>query len=115
MTQIFLKHFKSFNFLTKIYNHLFVFFFFSEPRVRLIDENEGLDVTEKHVNIGSMIELKCIIDRIPFPHLLVTWRRGHTTLVFNNSRGGIRSVLIIIDIKYIMYFKLSRINDTLSR
>ncbi|XP_042893572.1 obscurin-like [Penaeus japonicus] len=60
----------------------------TEPRSRIVDER-GEDVLEKHYNSGSMIELKCIIDRVPFPHLPVTWRRGAVTLVFNNSRGGI--------------------------
>ena len=62
----------------------------SEPRVRIVDENRGIDVEEKHYNNNSMIELKCIIDRIPFPPKNVIWRRGNTILVFNNSRGGVR-------------------------
>ncbi|KAK8745068.1 hypothetical protein OTU49_000442 [Cherax quadricarinatus] len=36
-----------------------------------------------------MIELKCVIDQVPFPSRTVTWRRGTTILVFNTSRGGI--------------------------
>lgn len=63
----------------------------SEPRCRLVDER-GSNVKEKHYNSGSMIELKCIIDHVPFPHQLVTWRREDTVLTFNTSRGGIRSV-----------------------
>ncbi|MPD02789.1 hypothetical protein E2C01_098393 [Portunus trituberculatus] len=37
-----------------------------------------------------MIELKCIVEQVPFPHGPVTWRRGATILTFNTSRGGIR-------------------------
>ncbi|XP_071516480.1 uncharacterized protein [Panulirus ornatus] len=59
-----------------------------EPRARVVDER-GTDVEEKYYNSGSMIELKCIIDRVPFPHGPVTWRRGTTILAFNTSRGGI--------------------------
>ncbi|XP_071516600.1 uncharacterized protein [Panulirus ornatus] len=60
----------------------------TEPRARVVDER-GTDVEEKYYNSGSMIELKCIIDRVPFPHGPVTWRRGTTILAFNTSRGGI--------------------------
>ncbi|XP_053649835.1 uncharacterized protein [Cherax quadricarinatus] len=59
-----------------------------EPRARVVDER-GRDVEEKHYNSGSMIELKCVIDQVPFPSRTVTWRRGTTILVFNTSRGGI--------------------------
>ncbi|KAG7175801.1 Obscurin-like 1 [Homarus americanus] len=59
-----------------------------EPRARVVDER-GEEVREKHYNSGSMIELKCVIDQVPFPPGPVTWRRGATTLSFNTSRGGI--------------------------
>ncbi|XP_066979544.1 muscle M-line assembly protein unc-89-like [Macrobrachium rosenbergii] len=59
-----------------------------EPRVRVVDER-GTKVVEKHYNSGSMIELKCVIEFVPFPHGPVTWRRGNTTLTFNTSTGGI--------------------------
>ncbi|KAG7175802.1 putative Immunoglobulin domain-containing protein 1, partial [Homarus americanus] len=57
-------------------------------RARVVDER-GEEVREKHYNSGSMIELKCVIDQVPFPPGPVTWRRGATTLSFNTSRGGI--------------------------
>ncbi|XP_042207046.1 obscurin-like [Homarus americanus] len=60
----------------------------TEPRARVVDER-GEEVREKHYNSGSMIELKCVIDQVPFPPGPVTWRRGATTLSFNTSRGGI--------------------------
>ncbi|XP_069175905.1 obscurin [Procambarus clarkii] len=60
----------------------------TEPRARVVDER-GQDVEEKHYNSGSMIELKCVIDQVPFPSRTVTWRRGATVLAFNTSRGGI--------------------------
>ncbi|XP_042226399.1 vitellogenin-2-like [Homarus americanus] len=60
----------------------------TEPVARVVDER-GTKVMEKHYNSGSMIELKCIVEKIPFPHGPVTWRRGHTTLTYNTSRGGI--------------------------
>ncbi|CAL4245729.1 unnamed protein product, partial [Meganyctiphanes norvegica] len=59
-----------------------------EPRVRIVDDR-GTDVLEKHYNSGSMIELKCLLDHLPFPHLPVTWTRDKHLLVFNTSRGGI--------------------------
>ncbi|XP_068249028.1 uncharacterized protein [Palaemon carinicauda] len=60
----------------------------TEPLARVVDER-GRDVADKHYNSGSMIELKCIIEKVPFPHKSVTWRRGNTPLTFNTSRGGI--------------------------
>ncbi|XP_064089318.1 uncharacterized protein LOC135203515 [Macrobrachium nipponense] len=60
----------------------------TEPVARVVDER-GRDVVDKHYNSGSMIELKCIIEKVPFPHEIVTWRRGDTPLAFNTSRGGI--------------------------
>ncbi|XP_063845905.1 basement membrane-specific heparan sulfate proteoglycan core protein-like isoform X2 [Scylla paramamosain] len=58
------------------------------PIARVVDER-GDQVEEKHYNSGSMIELKCIVNQVPFPHGPVTWRRGATVLTFNTSRGGI--------------------------
>lgn len=59
------------------------------PRARVVDER-GTKVLEKHYNSGSMIELKCVIERVPFPPAAVAWRRDATLLSFNTSRGGIR-------------------------
>ncbi|KAK8381375.1 hypothetical protein O3P69_018444 [Scylla paramamosain] len=58
------------------------------PVARVVDER-GTKVEEKHYNSGSMIELKCVVEQVPFPHGPVTWRRGATVLTFNTSRGGI--------------------------
>ncbi|XP_071521577.1 uncharacterized protein [Panulirus ornatus] len=58
------------------------------PRARVVDER-GTGVLEKHYNSGSMIELMCVIEKVPFPHGPVTWRRGTTILTYNTSRGGI--------------------------
>ncbi|XP_076046306.1 uncharacterized protein LOC143028305 isoform X2 [Oratosquilla oratoria] len=60
----------------------------TEPRVRQVDDR-GTDIVEKFYNSGSMIELKCMIDHVPFPHALVSWRRGDVVLSFNTSRGGV--------------------------
>ncbi|XP_069983335.1 zwei Ig domain protein zig-8-like [Penaeus vannamei] len=60
----------------------------TEPRARVVDER-GTKVLEKHYNSGSMIELKCVIERVPFPPAAVAWRRDATLLSFNTSRGGI--------------------------
>ncbi|XP_047482268.1 uncharacterized protein LOC125034487 [Penaeus chinensis] len=60
----------------------------SEPRARVVDER-GTKVHEKHYNSGSMIELKCEIESVPFPPAAVSWRRDATLLSFNTSRGGI--------------------------
>ncbi|KAK8745025.1 hypothetical protein OTU49_000405, partial [Cherax quadricarinatus] len=58
------------------------------PRARVVDER-GTEVQEKHYKSGSMIELTCLIEQVPFPHDPVTWRRGTTVLTYNTSRGGI--------------------------
>ncbi|XP_042861101.1 uncharacterized protein LOC122246536 [Penaeus japonicus] len=60
----------------------------TEPQVQVVDER-GTKVVDKHYNSGSMIELKCVIEKVPFPHLTVNWLRGSTVLSFNTSRGGI--------------------------
>ncbi|XP_069983455.1 hemicentin-2 [Penaeus vannamei] len=60
----------------------------TEPLVQVVDER-GTKVVDKHYNSGSMIELKCVIEKVPFPHLTVNWLRGSTVLSFNTSRGGI--------------------------
>ncbi|XP_042871048.1 basement membrane-specific heparan sulfate proteoglycan core protein-like [Penaeus japonicus] len=60
----------------------------TEPCARVVDER-GTKVHDKHYNSGSMIELKCEIESVPFPPAAVTWRRGATLLSFNTSRGGI--------------------------
>ncbi|CAL4164545.1 unnamed protein product, partial [Meganyctiphanes norvegica] len=59
-----------------------------ESRASVVDER-GKKVVEKHYKEGSMIELLCLVDRIPFPHQEVVWTRTEEVLVFNNSRGGI--------------------------
>ncbi|XP_064089193.1 zwei Ig domain protein zig-8-like [Macrobrachium nipponense] len=59
-----------------------------EPQVQVVDER-GTKVVEKHYNSGSMIELKCVIESVPFPYGHVTWKRGQETLQFNTSMGGI--------------------------
>ncbi|XP_018025013.1 uncharacterized protein LOC108680648, partial [Hyalella azteca] len=58
------------------------------PRARIVDER-GADVSEKHYNSGSLIQLKCHVDRVPFPSGRVTWRKADTVLTFNTSIGGI--------------------------
>ncbi|XP_066983855.1 zwei Ig domain protein zig-8-like [Macrobrachium rosenbergii] len=60
----------------------------TEPQVQVVDER-GTKVVEKHYNSGSMIELKCVIESVPFPYGHVTWKRGQETLQFNTSMGGI--------------------------
>ena len=64
------------------------------PRSRIVDER-GSDVSEKHYNSGSMIQLKCFVDRVPFPSGQVRWKKGNTILMFNTSIGGIRCVLVL--------------------
>ncbi|KAF2362787.1 Immunoglobulin-like domain, partial [Trinorchestia longiramus] len=58
------------------------------PRARVVDER-GADVAEKHYNSGSLIQLKCYVDRVPFPPGKLVWRKASTVLTFNTSVGGI--------------------------
>ncbi|XP_037775551.1 titin-like [Penaeus monodon] len=55
----------------------------TEPRARVVDER-GTKVHEKHYNSGSMIELKCEIESVPFPPAAVSWRRDATLLSFQH-------------------------------
>lgn len=64
-------------------------FLYLAPRTRIVDDR-GSDVSEKHYNSGSMIQLKCLVDRVPFPAGKLAWKKGSTVLQFNTSVGGIR-------------------------
>ena len=50
----------------------------------MVDER-GEDILEKHYKEGSMIELRCMVDRVPFPHEEIILTRTDEVLVFNNS------------------------------
>lgn len=55
-----------------------------------IDDDRGVSTPEKFYRIGSTIELKCIIDKIPHRANYVMWKHGMRMLNYDTSRGGIR-------------------------
>lgn len=54
-----------------------------------IDDDRGVSTPEKFYRIGSTIELKCIIDKIPHRANYVMWKHGVRMLNYDTSRGGI--------------------------
>lgn len=57
-----------------------------------IDDDRGVSTPEKFYRVGSTIELKCIIDKIPHRANFVIWKHGMRMLNYDTSRGGIRLV-----------------------
>lgn len=58
-----------------------------------IDDDRGVSTPEKFYRVGSTIELKCIIDKIPHRANFVIWKHGMRMLNYDTSRGGIRLVI----------------------
>lgn len=58
----------------------------------VIDDDRGVATPEKFYKVGSTIELKCIIDKIPSRSSFVIWKHGERMLNYDTSRGGIRYV-----------------------
>lgn len=56
----------------------------------VIDDDRGVATPEKFYKVGSTIELKCIIDKIPNKSSYVLWKHGERMLNYDTSRGGIR-------------------------
>lgn len=56
----------------------------------VIDDDRGVATPEKFYKVGSTIELKCIIDKIPNRSSYVLWKHGERMLNYDTSRGGIR-------------------------
>lgn len=56
----------------------------------VIDDDRGVHTPEKFYKVGSTIELKCIIDKIPQRSSFVMWKHGERMLNYDTSRGGIR-------------------------
>ncbi|XP_037039926.1 tyrosine-protein phosphatase Lar-like [Bradysia coprophila] len=54
-----------------------------------IDDDRGVSTPEKFYRVGSTIELKCIIDKIPHRANFVIWKHGMRMLNYDTSRGGI--------------------------
>ncbi|XP_055298038.1 uncharacterized protein LOC129566274 [Sitodiplosis mosellana] len=55
----------------------------------VIDDDRGVATPEKFYKVGSTIELKCIIDKIPNRSSYVLWKHGERMLNYDTSRGGI--------------------------
>lgn len=73
------------------FSHQFFVFFESFPVPYIvIDDDRGVATPEKFYKVGSTIELKCIIDKIPNRSSYVLWKHGDRMLNYDTSRGGIR-------------------------
>lgn len=60
----------------------------------MIDDDRGVATGEKFYKVGSTIELKCIIDKIPARSSFVIWKHGERMLNYDTSRGGIRYLFL---------------------
>lgn len=76
-------------YLSVFYIKRIFFHIFSVPYIA-IDDDRGVSTPEKFYRIGSTIELKCIIDKIPHRANYVMWKHGMRMLNYDTSRGGIR-------------------------
>ncbi|XKL68103.1 hypothetical protein PGB90_003594 [Kerria lacca] len=60
------------------------------PELEIADERE-LPIRNKFYNIGSTIELKCVITKVPHqPNTFITWKHGTRILNYDTIRGGIK-------------------------
>ena len=59
------------------------YFYFSEPQTRLIG---GPDL---YVNIGSMVNLSCVISNTPKPPTVVSWIHDGKEISFRGPRSGV--------------------------
>lgn len=59
------------------------------PQLEITDER-GVQVKDKFYYVGSTIELKCYITKVPQPSQFIVWRHESTSLNYDTSRGGIR-------------------------
>ncbi|KAL4091066.1 hypothetical protein QTP88_025807 [Uroleucon formosanum] len=59
------------------------------PQLEITDER-GVQVKDKFYYVGSTIELKCYITKVPQPSQFIVWRHETTSLNYDTSRGGIR-------------------------
>ncbi|XP_050424327.1 uncharacterized protein LOC126835644 isoform X2 [Adelges cooleyi] len=58
------------------------------PELEITDER-GVPVKDKFYYVGSTIELKCFITKVPQPSQFIVWRHESTNLNYDTSRGGI--------------------------
>lgn len=58
------------------------------PQLEITDER-GVQVKDKFYYVGSTIELKCYITKVPQPSQFIVWRHETTSLNYDTSRGGI--------------------------
>ncbi|XP_077295385.1 opioid-binding protein/cell adhesion molecule-like [Arctopsyche grandis] len=58
------------------------------PKVEIVDER-GVAVSDKFYKEGSIIELRCVISRVPQPSGQVVWTHAGRHLNFDTKRGGI--------------------------
>lgn len=62
----------------------------SVPELEIADERE-LPIKNKFYNVGSTIELKCVITKVPHqPNTFITWKHGTRILNYDTVRGGIK-------------------------
>ncbi|KAI8423570.1 hypothetical protein MSG28_012661, partial [Choristoneura fumiferana] len=58
------------------------------PKVEIIDER-GRPLQDKFYKEGSIIELRCIVSKVPQPARQVNWKHGSRLLNYDTKRGGI--------------------------
>lgn len=71
----------------KRYFDTFIFcsFIFAVPYI-VIDDDRGVATPEKFYKVGSTIELKCIIDKIPNRSSYVLWKHGERMLNYGMQK-----------------------------
>ncbi|XP_077292798.1 opioid-binding protein/cell adhesion molecule-like [Arctopsyche grandis] len=58
------------------------------PKVEIVDER-GVSVSDKFYKEGSIIELRCVISKVPQPSGQVVWTHAGKHLNYETKRGGI--------------------------
>lgn len=80
------------------------------PHLEIADER-GVQIKNKFYDVGSTIELKCLITKVPNdPNNSLFWKHGNRILNYDTNRGGIsvkteifpdgaKSILYVADVK----------------
>ncbi|VVC28970.1 Immunoglobulin subtype,Immunoglobulin-like domain,Immunoglobulin-like fold,Immunoglobulin subtype [Cinara cedri] len=83
------------------------------PHLEITDER-GVEVKDKFYFVGSTIELKCYITKVPQPSQFIIWRHESTTLNYDTSRGGIsvKTDILFDGAKSILIVANAQISDS---
>lgn len=80
-----------------------IFYSSAVPKVEIVDER-GVSVSDKFYKEGSIIELRCVITRVPQPSGQVLWSHQGRQLNYDTKRGGIRFVFFPKHITFLNRF-----------